>query len=120
MFVSDIEIHRIPERKGFRAEIQTGDPVTRTEVWSPLSGDHAADLDALFARISEWVEERMPRPKLEVVRQSVAVHEVPPEPDTDLDALRAAAEAAGVDVDKRWGEARLRREIARAGTREDV
>lgn len=37
-----------------------------------------------------------------------------PEPEPDLDALRAEAEAAGVRVDKRWGEARLRQEIASA------
>lgn len=36
-----------------------------------------------------------------------------PESDS-LYALRAEAEAAGVHVDKRWGEARLRQEIASA------
>jgi hypothetical protein len=35
-----------------------------------------------------------------------------PPADDGLDALRAEAEAAGVRVDKRWGEARLRAEIA--------
>lgn len=34
--------------------------------------------------------------------------------DGGMDALRAEAEAAGVDVDKRWGEKRLRTEIAKA------
>lgn len=34
---------------------------------------------------------------------------------TEVDALRAIAEAAGVRVDRRWGEARLRQEIAAAG-----
>ena len=35
------------------------------------------------------------------------------EPDTDdLDDLRAAAEAAGVKVDRRWGADRLHEEIA--------
>lgn len=29
----------------------------------------------------------------------------------DIDALRAEAEGLGIDVDKRWGEARLRSEI---------
>jgi hypothetical protein len=39
-----------------------------------------------------------------------------PDPaDAELDALRAAAEAAGVKVDKRWGADRLRDEIAAAG-----
>lgn len=41
----------------------------------------------------------------------------PPAPqptDDGLDALRAEAEAVGVRVDKRWGEARLRQEIASA------
>lgn len=37
-----------------------------------------------------------------------------PEPGS-LDALRAEAEAAGVHVDRRWGEGRLRQEIASAG-----
>jgi hypothetical protein len=32
--------------------------------------------------------------------------------DDDLDALRSAAKAAGVKVDKRWGADRLREEIA--------
>jgi len=34
--------------------------------------------------------------------------------ESDIEALRAEAEAAGVDVDRRWGEARLRQEIASA------
>lgn len=38
----------------------------------------------------------------------------PPAPAVDMDALRAEAEAAGVSVDRRWGEARLRQEIASA------
>jgi hypothetical protein len=35
--------------------------------------------------------------------------------DAELEALRVAAEAAGVKVDKRWGADRLREEIAKAG-----
>jgi hypothetical protein len=34
--------------------------------------------------------------------------------DTDLDGLRSEAEAAGVKVDRRWGEDRLRDELAAA------
>ena len=37
-----------------------------------------------------------------------------PKADDDLDELRAEAEAAGVDVDRRWGEKRLRDEISKA------
>jgi hypothetical protein len=36
-----------------------------------------------------------------------------PQPDP-LDVLRVEAEAAGVKVDRRWGEARLREELAAA------
>jgi hypothetical protein len=35
--------------------------------------------------------------------------------ETDVDALRAQAKAAGVKVDKRWGADRLRDEIDAAG-----
>lgn len=45
--------------------------------------------------------------------QAVAPQDGDDAPDP-LDALRAEAEAAGVDVDKRWGEKRLRTEIAKA------
>jgi predicted ATP-grasp superfamily ATP-dependent carboligase len=38
-----------------------------------------------------------------------------PDPEAELDALRAVAEAAGVKVDKRWKADRLREEIADAG-----
>ncbi len=40
------------------------------------------------------------------------------EPVEDIDQLRAAAEAAGVKVDGRWGVDRLREEIAVAGAAE--
>lgn len=40
--------------------------------------------------------------------------EADPEPERDV--LRAQAEAAGVNVDGRWGEARLKEEIAAAET----
>jgi hypothetical protein len=40
-----------------------------------------------------------------------------PEPapsEGDIEALREKAEALGVDVDRRWGERRLKDEIAKA------
>lgn len=37
-----------------------------------------------------------------------------PEPEVDLDGLRAQAETLGVKVDRRWGPDRLRAEIAAA------
>lgn len=39
-----------------------------------------------------------------------ATDEADEQPD-DIDALRAEAEGLGIDVDKRWGAARLRAEI---------
>jgi hypothetical protein len=39
---------------------------------------------------------------------------VEPQDDSDLEQLRAEAEALGVKVDKRWGADRLRAEIAAA------
>lgn len=39
--------------------------------------------------------------------------------ESDLDALRAEAEALGVEVDRRWKQARLAKEIAAAKPAED-
>ena len=40
--------------------------------------------------------------------------------DAELEELRAEAEAAGIDVDRRWGKDRLRREIDVAGPEPEV
>lgn len=40
--------------------------------------------------------------------------------DAELEELRVEAEAAGIDVDRRWGKDRLRREIDVAGPEPEV
>lgn len=47
-------------------------------------------------------------------RPVAAVIGPPPEHDAERDALRTDAEKLGIDVDGRWGPARLRQEIERA------
>lgn len=47
------------------------------------------------------------------ILRAIGKADAPPPPDL-LDDLRAAAEARGVKVDKRWGEERLHDEIAKA------
>lgn len=37
-----------------------------------------------------------------------------PEPEDEIEALRAEAEQLGIEVDGRWGEKRLKAEIAKA------
>lgn len=59
------------------------------------------------AKVAE-ASEPEPKPKVE------PKPEPKPEPDDGLEALRAEAEAAGVTVDRRWRETRLRDEIETA------
>lgn len=47
-------------------------------------------------------------------KRSLSTPAFAPKPVDDLDALRTAAEAAGVKVDKRWGPDKLRQEIEAA------
>ena len=55
---------------------------------------------------------------IELLRASMAVEIMEPAPSapvaTPLDRLRSDAEALGVSIDRRWGEARLKTEIAKA------
>lgn len=44
----------------------------------------------------------------------VGADELGDEDEDDIDALRADAEALGIKIDKRWKEAKLREEIAKA------
>jgi len=55
----------------------------------------------------------LPAGHSQAVPEFFEVYEVE-DPNVDLDALRAKAEAAGVKVDKRWGADRLYEEIAAA------
>lgn len=80
-----------PFRYATRA-LRAGDPFDASRM-------DARTLEAIGkARI--YVEPPKPAPK--------------PKAEDDLDALREEAEKAGVDVDGRWGEARLKAEIAKA------
>jgi sRNA-binding protein len=74
-----------------KAEVQAGQ--------EPAAEDDAEDSDA------EVTPESAPQPDEQPVE---------PQDDSDLEQLRAEAEALGVKVDKRWGADRLRAEIAAA------
>lgn len=74
---------------------------------------HAAALVA--GRKAKFAEPEPPPPQ-----EQAAQAPAPPEPEQDqrtleLEALRARAAELGVDVDRRWGLARLQFEIAQAG-----
>jgi len=116
----------------------------RDLVTSPRTGDLLADLEEHWAAIRAALrimrpdlapargQEKHEEEEAEAVVGSPAerpgLASMPPtpgppvepiaEPDeghrAELDALRAEAEAAGVRVDRRWGEARLQQEIASA------
>lgn len=45
--------------------------------------------------------------------------DIPPSDDADLEALRTEATALGIEVDRRWKQARLAKEIAAAKPTED-
>lgn len=71
----------------------------------------------LFEPVTEAAE-RAPVAEVEAAtaapgeKRSLSTPVLAPKPVDDLDALRTAAEAAGVKVDKRWGPDKLRQEIA--------
>lgn len=101
-----IEIQEQPERKRFWAEVEMGGMVARRkEVTSPKEEGLSGILGVVYAAAAEMDPRIMPLTRV-------------PESDDDLDALRAEAEAAGVRIDRRWGEAKLREKIAAAGHRE--
>lgn len=91
-----------------------------TRMLAPGDVFQANDRDArLLVGIKKAKESREPGkidpPPAAVVQKIAEIvgEPVTPEPAVDdLDALRADAEAAGVDVDKRWGAKRLNAEIA--------
>jgi hypothetical protein len=57
---------------------------------------------------------RAPAAKAEAVAEPPPAHELEPEPSTNIDSLRMKATQLGIDVDRRWGVARLNYEIGRA------
>lgn len=101
-----IEIHEQPERRRFWAEVEVGGMIARRrEVTSPRD----AGLAAILSVVQAAADEMIPQPKPDAPPDVVFA---PP----DLrDPLRRDAEALGIDVDRRWGEARLRAEIAAVG-----
>lgn len=113
--IDRIEIQQQPERKRFWAEVEALTPsgFRRQRIETPDIDGYWGILNAIGAFCDEYA------PKPEVARQSIAVQES----DPSLDTLRAEAEAAGVRVDKRWGEARLREvvaTVARGGAAQDA
>lgn len=104
-----VEIHEQPERKRFWAEVEVGGMIARRrEVVSPQEDGLAGMLAVVQAAVDEMIPKPKPTPIAEPAEPEGIV-------DSDLDALRADAEALGVRVDGRWGEARLRQEIAAVG-----
>lgn len=103
-----IEIQEQPERNRFFSEVEIGGLTARRDlVTSPRTGDLLADLEAHWSAIRAAL--RIMRPDLAEAKGQEKHEEV-----DALDDLRAEAEAAGIKVDRRWGEARLRQEIAAA------
>lgn len=121
-----IEIHEQPERKRYWAEIEVGGMIARRrEIVTPQE----AGLSGVFADVMAAVDEMLPKPKVPEAKfvatvsefvavaaagDTVAWHLASGSAEDPLAALRAEAEAAGIEVDRRWKEARLRREIAAA------
>lgn len=133
--IDRIEIREQPERKRYWAEIevhcQSGFRVKRLTTPQEDGRDGIFDavqayLDELdppapeWAGAPEWSESAavaplgVPNNKGDPAEWYAVYDESGPVADR-LDVLRAEAEAAGVRVDRRWGEARLRQEIASAG-----
>ena len=94
----------------------------RKEVWSPKEDGLSGILAAVYAAAAE-IDPRIMPPEPAPADQGSCCengdfgdgHECLKQDGAVVDALRAEAEAAGVRVDRRWGEARLRQEIAAAG-----
>ena len=120
-----IEIHEQPERKRFWAEVEVGGMIARRrEVVNPRDAGLAAMLSVVQATVDEMIPR--PNPDFSVPPTSIAdafakgdamaaAGLLPPD-DAPRAALRAEAEALGIEVDGRWGETRLRVEIAAAGS----
>lgn len=96
--IDKIEIQEQPERRRFWAEVEVLTPggFRRKLIMTPGEDGYWGILQA----IGDYCDEFAPKP----AQGELA--------DLGLDALRAEVEAAGVRVDKRWGEARLREIVA--------
>lgn len=118
-----IEIQEQPERSRFRAEVEVGGMVARRrEVLFPRTDDLRGDIRGMFGQIAAALDEMLPAPVVREPEPPAVEHwaaadeptEWPAPGDDDKAALVERAKALGIDVDGRWGEARLRQEIAAA------
>lgn len=132
-----IEIQEQPERNRFFSEVEVGGMIARRKLVSTeRTKDLLVDFDTHCEAIRDALREMVPGLGGVVTAERPALASLPPAPEVaaprarvaqeprdaapvDLDALRAEAEAAGIDVDGRWGETRLRVEIARASARDE-
>jgi len=129
--IDRIEIQQQPERKRYWAEVEALTPsgFRRKRLETPDTDGYWGILNAIGAYCDEYAPKPSP-PGYDDPMQATVLGNVPtgtlgadvldgkvplraPD-DAVLDTLRAEAEAAGVRVDRRWGEARLREEIASA------
>lgn len=125
--IDKIEIQQQPERQRYWAEVEVLTPsgFRRKRIETPDTEGHWGLLNAIGAYCDEYV------PAAERYSPARRGYWVPGNNMGDPDQwmgnsvsttrptmaeikLRAEAEAAGVRVDKRWGEGRLRQEIASA------
>lgn len=125
LFIERIEIRQQPEHKRYWAEVEARvDAGFRRHV---LTTPYADGRDGMLAALKAYWDELDPSlPPDDPVKQMIRVMDngiadglvglgaAVPAGNANLDALRAEAEDAGVRVDGRWGEARLRQEIAAA------
>jgi sRNA-binding protein len=96
--------------------------VSKLDEIEPKTDEAKAQIDALKAEVAAGqepaVEDDAEDSDAEVTPKSAPQPDeeqpVEPQDDSELEQLRAEAEALGVKVDKRWGADRLRAEIAAA------
>jgi hypothetical protein len=91
--------------------------VSKLDEIDPKTDEAKAQLDALKAEVAAG-QEPAAEDDAEATPKSAPQPDeeqpVEPQDDSELEQLRAEAEALGVKVDKRWGADRLRAEIAAA------
>jgi hypothetical protein len=137
LFIDRIEIRQQPELKRYFIEVEARVDAGQRHKFIPVPYADGRDgmLRALAAYFDEidpppkkrrlgepdgWVPHTMTQPEAERILEGAAEIERAPSnrwPDV-LPELRAEAAARGVVVDNRWGEVRLRQEIASVGQRE--
>lgn len=133
--IDKIEIQQQPERKRFWAEVEATTPsgFRCKRITTPDDQGHWGMLQAIGAYLDEFLPkpaetEELSLDDLRSLHSDAKAWDAVGRPEewpalgnpeywnaatlNTLNLLRAEAEAAGVRVDGRWGEARLREEIA--------